>query len=243
LKQKDTAITYHCSKKWTKFVLIALVSLLLVFIYWQYNPTSLFVTLKHYHLRLLMLTQKYPIFSRVFYCLCYIIITTLALPGAALLTIAGGSLFGLRDGILLTLCTATVGATLVCILVRTYGKQFIKSHYPQELRTLNSIFQHGGSLYLLTLRLIPVIPFFLVNVLCGVTSLPLNQFIVLSFIGMLPGVILYTYAGTILASLDSLRDLISPRILITFFVLAAIPYLVAHITQSYKPYKNRRESV
>ena len=221
--------------------LICLFGICLALIYWYGNPSVLFTLLKQRHLALSGIVLRHPLSSRISYCIIYIVTAILALPGAAILTIAGGSLFGMRDGIVLTACASTVGATITFLMTRTFGKQNVEKQYPTQMHALNTMLKQEGALYLLTLRLIPIIPFFLINILSGVTNIPLTHYILISFIGMMPGIILYTYAGTVFASITSLGDLMSGPILGIFLLLALIPYLVVYCIRRYKKHRIIKE--
>lgn len=220
--------------KKTIIALLVCIILCMALLNWYGNPETLFMILKARYQTLSLFVSQHPSASRIIYCALYLMVATMAFPGAAVLTIAGGALFGLRDGIVLTTLCATAGATIAFLITRTFGKKLVEERFPTFVMFINNGFRKDGILYLLTLRLIPIIPFFVVNLVCGVTNISLQSYIIVSCFGMLPGVIFYTYAGQILATINSLHELISWPVIGTFIILACIPFLVVHSIRWYK---------
>lgn len=221
------------NKKTTITFLIGIIFCMML-IYWYGSPDALLAVLKARYHALTLLVLQYPSVSRVMYCILYLIVTTVAFPGAAVLTIAGGAFFGLRDGILLTAFSATAGATILFLITRAIGKKIVEQRFPNFVALINNGFKQEGILYLLTLRLIPIIPFFVINLVCGITNISVQSYIILSFLGMLPGIIFYSYAGQTLTTINSLQELISWPILSMFILLACIPFLLMHSIRWYK---------
>ena len=160
------------------------------------------------------------------YMLAYVVVTGLLLPGAAILTLAGGAIFGLVLGTVLVSFASTAGATLAFLLARTLFRDLVQHRFGGQLAPIEKGLRQNGSLYLLSLRLAPVFPFFLINLLMGLTEMPLLRFALVSQVGMLPGTIVYVNAGTQLATISSLKGILSAPVLGSLALLAVFPWMV-----------------
>ncbi|HEX8948452.1 MAG TPA: TVP38/TMEM64 family protein, partial [Dissulfurispiraceae bacterium] len=140
------------------------------------------------------------------YMLIYIFVTSLPLPGAAVMTVAGGALFGLETGTLAVSFASTIGATIACAISRFLLREWVQVRFGDRLSAVNRGIEKEGAFYLFTLRLIPVFPFFIINLVTGLTTMPLRTFVWVSQIGMLPGTIVYVNAGRELARIESLSE-------------------------------------
>jgi uncharacterized membrane protein YdjX (TVP38/TMEM64 family) len=159
----------------------------------------------------------------------YIAVAALSLPGAAIMTLLGGALFGLWPGLLTVSFASSIGATLAFLMARFLLKDWIQARYQKQLSTVNKGFEEEGSFYLFALRLIPVFPFFLVNTLTGVMPIKTRSFYAASQLGMLPGTAVYVYAGTALGKIQSLSDIASPSLLAAFVLLGLFPIVAKKI--------------
>lgn len=159
----------------------------------------------------------------------YVAITALSLPGAAIMTILAGTLFGLLVGIIMVSFASTLGATLAFLVTRYLLRDTMESRYPDKLKAVNAGIKKEGAFYLFALRLVPIFPFFLINIVMGLTKIPVLTFALVSQIGMLLGTIAYVFAGTQLAKIDSLSGILSPGILIAFAVLGLFPLVARKI--------------
>ena len=159
------------------------------------------------------------------YCLVYVLVAALSLPGAALLTLVGGAIFGLVWGTLLVSFASSLGATLAFLTARFLLRDWVAGRFGARLQQVDQGMARDGAFYLFTLRLIPVFPFFLVNLLFGLTALPVRTFYWVSQLGMLAGTVVYVNAGTRLAELDSLAGILSPPLLLSFALLGVFPLL------------------
>jgi len=155
----------------------------------------------------------------------YVTVTGLSLPGATALTLIGGSLFGLLAGTLLVSFASVIGATIGMVVARYFLRDFIEQRFPDAVAKIDSGVAMDGARYLFALRLIPVIPFFLVNLAMGLTRMPVLTFAWVSQLGMLPGTVVYVNAGQQLASIESAGDILSLRIILAFAALAALPFV------------------
>ena len=159
------------------------------------------------------------------FILFYGVQTAFALPGAAVMTLAGGFLFGTLAGVVYVNIGATSGATLTFLATRYVFAESIRQRFGARLTALSAGFSRDPFRYLLTLRFIPLFPFFLVNLACGLTEVPLGTYVVATAIGILPGSLVYTYAGRQMATLTSVADIASPRIVLALALLGALPLL------------------
>ncbi|KIQ96399.1 bifunctional TVP38/TMEM64 family protein/FAD-dependent oxidoreductase [Lysobacter sp. A03] len=162
--------------------------------------------------------------------LVYVAVAATSVPGAAVLTIAAGALFGLLEGTVLVSFASSVGASLAFLVARFALRDRLRARYREGLKKIDAGIAREGWRYLLTLRLVPVFPFFLVNLLAGLTALPLRTFYWVSQLGMLPATLVYVYAGTQLARIDSLAGVLSPGLLVALVLLGALPLLAKGFT-------------
>jgi len=161
--------------------------------------------------------------------LLYVAVTALSLPGAAILTLAAGALFGLLTGTVLVSFASTAGATLAFLSSRYLFREPIQQRFGVRLKPINDGIAKDGAFYLFTLRLVPVFPFFLVNLLMGLTSIPARTFAWVSQLGMLAGTIVYVNAGTELGKIDSLSGILSPGLVGSFVLLGLFPWIARWI--------------
>ncbi len=169
--------------------------------------------------------QAQPLLSAAGFFLLYIAVTALSLPGAAVMTLAGGALFGFIKGVALVSLASTIGATLAFLLSRLLFRDWLQERFGDYLASINRGMEKDGVLYLFTLRLVPLFPFFVINLLMGLTPIKARQFFVVSMLGMLPATAVYVNAGTQLASIDSIQDLLSPVLVLSFVLLGLFPWI------------------
>ncbi len=157
--------------------------------------------------------------------LAYVAVTAASLPGAAIMTLAAGALFGLVVGTVLVSFASTLGAGLAFLSARYVLRDGLEARFGERLRSINAGMERDGVFYLFSLRMIPVVPFFVVNLVMGLTRLPFVTFLWVSQVGMLLGTIVYVNAGTQLARIDSLSGIASPALLASFALLGIAPWL------------------
>ncbi|WP_096300929.1 FAD-dependent oxidoreductase [Halomonas sp. hl-4] len=170
----------------------------------------------------------------------YVVMTALSLPGATLLTLLGGTLFGLGWGLLIISFASTLGATLAFLLSRFLFRQPIEKRFPRQFEAVNRGVERDGALYLFTLRLVPLFPFFMINLVMGLTRIKTVTFYWVSQVAMLPGTAIYVNAGGQLGELESLGGIISPMLLASFALLAIFPWIARRLVllaQTHKAYK------
>lgn len=219
--------------------IVIIVILLLAVVCFFYFDFARFLSLEFFKEsqgRFIQLYAQHPIRVIASYMLIYIVVTTLSLPGAAVMTLAGGALFGLTAGTVAVSFASTIGATLACLASRFILRDWVQNRFGDKLQTINEGVENEGSFYLFTLRLIPIFPFFLINLLMGLTRMPIKSYFWVSQIGMLPATIVYVNAGSELARIDSLAGIVSPRLLISFVVLGLFPITVKKLM----PYLSNR---
>lgn len=170
--------------------------------------------------------KQNPTISVAIFAGIYIATTALSLPGAAILTLAGGALFGLLWGTLIVSFASTIGATLAFLVSRFLLGNTIQKKFSDKLKTVNEGIESEGAFYLFTMRLVPVIPFFVINLVMGLTKISTKAFFFVSQVGMLPGTMVYVNAGTELGKLDSLQGILSPSLILSFVILGTFPIAV-----------------
>ena len=168
------------------------------------------------------------------YMSVYIIMAALSLPGAAVMTLAGGALFGVWIGLIAVSFASTIGATLAFIVARFLLKDYVQKKFKDKLKAINDGIHRDGNFYLFTLRLVPIFPFFMVNLVMALTPLRVGAFYLVSQIGMLPGTLVYVNAGTQLSRIDSLQGILSPGLILSFVLLGIFPLLAKKITEFIK---------
>ena len=171
------------------------------------------------------------------YFVVYVIVTGLSLPGAAIMTLVGGGIFGLLIGTIVVSFASTIGATLAFLVSRFVLRDYVQQKFGDKLRAINQGIEKEGAFYLFTLRLIPIFPFFVINLVMGVTPIKTIQFFFVSQIGMLAGTIVYVNAGSQLASIDSLSGILSPSLLLSFALLGLFPLLAKKLIEFIKSRK------
>jgi pyruvate/2-oxoglutarate dehydrogenase complex dihydrolipoamide dehydrogenase (E3) component/uncharacterized membrane protein YdjX (TVP38/TMEM64 family) len=171
------------------------------------------------------LIEARPLVAAAGFLVVYVIVTGLSLPGAAVMTLAGGALFGLLWGTLLVSFASSIGATLAFLASRFLLRDWVQHRFGAQLGPINRGVEKDGAFYLFSLRLVPVFPFFVINLVMGVTTLRTLTFYLASQIGMLPGTLVYVFAGTRLAELESMGDVLSGDLILAFVLLAVFPWI------------------
>lgn len=167
----------------------------------------------------------------------YIVVTSLSLPGAAVMTLAGGALFGFVAGTIIVSFASTIGATIACFVARFLLRDWVQGRFGDRVRRVNEGVEREGAFYLFTLRLIPVFPFWLINLAMGLTGMRLALFYGVSQVGMLPGTMVYVNAGKELAKIESLSGILSPSLLVSFALLGLFPITAKKLIGYYRARK------
>ena len=209
-----------------KIALISLIALLvLIFFYFGFHQYTNLEFLKTQQATITEYNASYPLYTALIFFITYVAVTGLSLPGAAVMTLAGGAIFGLLKGTLLVSFASTIGATLAFLASRYLFRKSLQQRFATRLQVINQGIEKDGAFYLFTLRLVPAFPFFIINIVMGLTPIKTLTFFLVSQIGMLAGTIVYVNAGTQLAQIGTLTDIFSPELIISFTLLGVFPLI------------------
>jgi pyruvate/2-oxoglutarate dehydrogenase complex dihydrolipoamide dehydrogenase (E3) component/uncharacterized membrane protein YdjX (TVP38/TMEM64 family) len=175
--------------------------------------------------QLAALVERRPLLAVGGFSLVYVAVTALSLPGAAIMTLAAGAIFGLALGTVIVSFASTIGASLAFLTSRYLLRDWVKAKFGKRIKAIDAGIEKDGAFYLLTLRLIPAFPFFLINLAMGLTGMRLLTFALVSQVGMLLGTIVFVNAGTQLARVESTGDILSPALIGSFVLLGLFPLL------------------
>ncbi len=180
------------------------------------------------------LYRDHPLMVIAGYFFIYVLTTSLSLPGASPLGIAGGALFGFWTATVVVSFASTIGATLACLVSRFILRDWIQNKFGDTIAKINEGIKREGAFYLFTLRLIPVFPFWLINLAMGVTKMPLLTFYWVSQIGMLAGTMVFVNAGKELAKIDSVKGILSPTLIFSFALIGLLPLTLKKLIAWYR---------
>ncbi len=175
---------------------------------------------------LLDLYERRPVFVVAAFSAVYIPVVAFNLPGGLVLGLAAGALFGTLTGTIIVSFTSSVGATLSCLLSRYLLRNTVQRRFGEKLHRVNAGIREEGAFYLFALRLMPVIPFFVINMVMGLTTMPLSTFYLVSQLGMLPGTAVFVHAGSQLGRIDSLSGILSPGVILSLSLVGIFPLAV-----------------
>ena len=181
--------------------------------------------------------QSHPIQTAALFFLVYVAVTALSFPGATVLTLAGGAIFGLLWGTIIVSFASTIGATLAFLVSRFVLGGWVQSKHGERLKAINAGVEKEGGFYLFTLRLVPAFPFFVINLVMGLTPIKTWTFYWVSQVGMLLGTIVYVNAGTELAKISSLKGILTPNLIGAFILLGVFPLIAKKIVDAIKKRK------
>jgi pyruvate/2-oxoglutarate dehydrogenase complex dihydrolipoamide dehydrogenase (E3) component/uncharacterized membrane protein YdjX (TVP38/TMEM64 family) len=183
--------------------------------------------------------EQQPVIAGLLFFVAYVIVTAFSLPIAALMTLLGGALFGLGWGLLIISFASSIGATLAFLLARTLLRDWVQERFARELKTINGGVEKQGAYYLFTLRLIPAVPFFVINLAFALTPMKAWSFYWVSQLGMLAGTAVYVNAGAELGAIESLSasGILTPGLIGAFVLLALLPYALRAVVNRYEAYK------
>jgi uncharacterized membrane protein YdjX (TVP38/TMEM64 family) len=218
----------NSSRKQTLFRLILLaVVLVLVAAYFLFDLGRYLdlAFLKEVHGSAVGLVREHPVVSTIAFFAAYVVVTALSLPGAAVMTLAGGAVFGLVWGLVIVSFASTVGATLAMLISRRLLGDLVQRKFSQQLASVNQGLARDGGFYLFSLRMVPLFPFFVINLVMGLTPIATWTFYWVSQVGMLPGTFVYVFAGTQLATVEGVGDVLSPGLIVALSLLGLFPLL------------------
>ncbi len=206
--------------------IVAFVAIFLIFDLGAYLS---FDNLKQSHTQLAGMRDTNPILLSAAFFAIYVLVTALSLPGASVMTLGGGAFFGLAWGLVLVSFASTAGATLAFLSSRYIFKDAVQKRFGDRLETINRGIENEGAFYLFMLRLVPLVPFFVVNLVMGVTPISTRTYIWVSQVGMLAGTVVYVNAGTQLGKLEGLSGIFSPSLILSFAVLGLFPLVAKRV--------------
>ncbi|MDP3191538.1 FAD-dependent oxidoreductase, partial [Rhodoferax sp.] len=213
-----------------KIAILGLVlALVLAFFAFDLNQVLTLEGLKAGLAQIRTLRTESPVMVALVYFAGYVLVTALSLPGAVIMTLAGGALFGLAGGTLIVSFASSIGATLAFLASRFLLRDLVQARFGNRLKAINEGMAKDGPMYLFTLRLVPLFPFFLVNLLMGLTPIRTVSYYWVSQLGMLAGTLVYVNAGTQLAQITSLSGILSPGLLLSFVLLGLFPMLAKRL--------------
>jgi pyruvate/2-oxoglutarate dehydrogenase complex dihydrolipoamide dehydrogenase (E3) component/uncharacterized membrane protein YdjX (TVP38/TMEM64 family) len=219
------------------FILLAVIAAAIAFFVFDLGRFFSLAYIKQSQQTFSELYDARPVFITAVFFAIYVVITALSLPGAAIMTLAAGASFGLVWGTVVVSFASTLGATLAMLLARYVLRDIIEKRFGAKLAEVNKGIEKEGAFYLFTLRLLPLIPFFVLNVLMGLTKMKTWTYFWVSQLGMLAGTIAYVNAGTEIAKIDSLRSILSPGLIGSFVLLGLFPLLMKKVLAIYKKRK------
>ncbi len=225
------------------WVVVALLALVAIWAYRHYDLGRWLSLdqLKSSRETLLALYQTKPAATLATFFAAYVAVAALSIPGAAIMTLAAGAMFGFWTGLVVASFASCIGALLAFVAARYVLRDWVQSRFGKQIAPINEGMKRDGAFYLLTLRLLPVFPFFLVNLLAALTPIKAATFYIVSQIGMLLGTAVYVNAGTQLATIQKLSDVVSPKLLGSFVLLGLFPLVakwVVGMVQRRKIYKD-----
>jgi len=206
------------------------------FFYFDLGRFLSLAALKDNRDKLLSFTEANYLSAAVLFILAYIAVTGLSLPGAVILTLAGGFLFGSVFGTLFVNVGATTGATLAFLAARYLLRDTVEQKFGKWIGPLQGGFTKNAFSYLMTLRLIPLFPFFVVNLVAGLTRMNVGTYVAATALGIIPGSFVYAYAGQQLGNINSLKEIASPNVIMAFVLLG----LLALVPTVYKKFKSKQ---
>ncbi len=219
------------------FVLVLIAALVALFFALDLGQYLSLDALKQQQARIDAYTDTHPVRSAAIFFAVYVVSTALSLPGAAVLTLAAGAIFGLFWGVLIVSFASSIGATLAFLVSRFLLRDAIQSRYGRSLEAINRGVERDGAFYLFALRLVPAFPFFLINLVMGLTPIRTWTFYWVSQLGMLAGTVVYVNAGTQLAEIQSLGDIASPGLIGAFVLLGLFPLLARRVLDAVRARK------
>ncbi|MDA7579733.1 TVP38/TMEM64 family protein [Alphaproteobacteria bacterium] len=217
-------------------LLLFLISLIILFFIYEMNEYSSLQNIKRQYQNLLHYYDKNNLLIHIIFIFIYIITTSLSLPFALALTLFAGALFGFWYGLILVSFGSTIGATIAFLIARFIGYEYVRKNYKNQLSKFHNGFKKEGAFYLFALRMVPLFPFFMINIFTALMPIKTWTFYWVSQVGMLPGTFLYVFAGTQLSEIKSLSDIMSPTLIVTFIFIGFFPILVKEV---FKYLKNK----
>lgn len=219
-----------------KAVFIVLLVVAFGFLF-EYSQALTLENIKLQQAVIVQFISEHFVAATILYFVTYIVATALSVPGALLLTLLGAALFDFWWSVLLVSFASTIGATLAFLVSRYLLRDWVQNRFSTQLTAINQGINNDGNMYLLSLRLIPIFPFFIINLLMGITAMPVRNFYLYSQLGMFPSTLIYLNAGTQLANIESLSGLLSGNVVIALVILGIFPIISKTLINKMKSQK------
>ena len=216
------------------FIIIFFLASIMAGFFFDIGQYLSFETIKEQHEKLILLIESNFIFYFILFFFIYIIVTAFALPFAAIKTVLAGALFGLIPGVILTSFASSIGSTLCFLMSRFVLRDFVQNKYSKYLDKINKGIKEDGIYYLFFLRLSPIFPFFIINLVFGLTKMKTMTFYIISQIGMLIGTVVFVNAGVQLSKISSMSDILSFNLILSFILLGLVPLIIKKLIQIIK---------
>ena len=221
-----------------KFMLASIIMLLIIITIYQTRQYFTLEGAKAYQQLLTDFISEHFWVAASVYFISYVVLTALSIPGATVVTLLGAAAFGFWTSLLFVSFASTIGATCAFLMSRYFLRDWVQKRFGDKLEAINHGIEQDGAMYLFSLRLIPIFPFFMINLIMGITLISTQRFYLISQIGMLPGTAVYLNAGTQLAQIDSLSGILSPSVVISMALLGVFPILAKWGMAKWKTVKN-----
>jgi len=216
------------------FIIIFFLASIMAGFFFDIGQYLSFETIKEQHEKLILLIESNFIFYFILFFFIYIIVTAFALPFAAIKTVLAGALFGLIPGVILTSFASSIGSTLCFLMSRFVLRDFVQNKYSKYLDKINKGIKEDGIYYLFFLRLSPIFPFFIINLVFGLTKMKTMTFYMISQIGMLIGTVIFVNAGVQLSKINSMSDILSFNLILSFILIGLVPLIIKKLIQIIK---------
>ena len=216
------------------FIIVFFLASIMAGFFFDIGQYLSFETIKEQHEKLILLIESNFIFYFILFFFIYIIVTAFALPFAAIKTVLAGALFGLIPGVILTSFASSIGSTLCFLMSRFVLRDFVQNKYSKYLDKINKGIKEDGIYYLFFLRLSPIFPFFIINLVFGLTKMKTMTFYIISQIGMLIGTVIFVNAGVQLSKINSMSDILSFNLILSFILIGLVPLIIKKLIQIVK---------
>ena len=216
------------------FIIVFFLASIMAGFFFDIGQYLSFETIKEQHEKLILLIESNFIFYFILFFFIYIIVTAFALPFAAIKTVLAGALFGLIPGVILTSFASSIGSTLCFLMSRFVLRDFVQNKYSKYLDKINKGIKEDGIYYLFFLRLSPIFPFFIINLVFGLTKMKTMTFYVISQIGMLIGTVIFVNAGVQLSKINGMSDILSFNLILSFILIGLVPLIIKKLIQIIK---------
>jgi len=208
------------------FIIVFFLASIMAGFFFDIGQYLSFETIKEQHEKLILLIESNFIFYFILFFFIYIIVTAFALPFAAIKTVLAGALFGLIPGVILTSFASSIGSTLCFLMSRFVLRDFVQNKYSKYLDKINKGIKEDGIYYLFFLRLSPIFPFFIINLVFGLTKMKTMTFYIISQIGMLIGTVIFVNAGVQLSKINGMSDILSFNLILSFILIGLVPLII-----------------